>query len=62
MSTWKCDLGNGEFDHDWDEEIQECLAKPVKLSPEDEAALKQARPELLRELREYLRPDARRFA
>ncbi len=40
-------------------EIAKYTSQPVKLSAEDEAALKRARPEFLKALRVVLRPDAK---
>lgn len=44
-----------------DAEISRYMSKPVKLSKEDSAALKRARPKLLEALREELRPHTRRY-
>jgi len=44
-----------------DEEIENYMSQPVKLTKEDEAALKRARPKLLAALRKELRPDAKRL-
>jgi hypothetical protein len=44
-----------------DEEIENYMSQPVKLTKEDEAALERARPKLLAALRRELRPDAKQL-
>lgn len=50
----RIDLGEGT-----QEEIAKYMTEPVKLSKEDEDALKRAHPKLLEALREELKADAR---
>lgn len=44
-----------------DEELEKYISKPVKLSKADAAALKRARPKLLKAIRKELKQGAKQF-